>query len=376
MDIQDFFDKLKHRQIDDIHEAKEHFFLNHWVYARSRSKMAVELPANNIPYTNPNHDPLKIQFRLSNIKVTCEEYYGIYDVVVYNSQGKADLDLSLHLHYPLALSSLLDYNAKLPKLFEEWNSIEQQVYDVCEQNFKKNWERFAMELTARSPNDSRWILKQVFEKILEHKIQTWPKEFRQHDNILSEFRRQGCSFRKEENGTDYFCKLGEVKISYTKRMFSALIEYKGIDCYTDKVLNGERIRTLAEIIPALYNQTCIITDEAIKRTKLCGINKKTMESLLESKMQELSLEYALFKWDGKRSSNGEWYNEQNTVGIELKIKCKNRRCLTFHVRYEKMEQFLKIMDELPRTIETINALPFNALVSIYGNDIHWKKVEQ
>ena len=30
--------------------------------------MAVELPANNIPYTNPNHDPLKIQFRLSNIK--------------------------------------------------------------------------------------------------------------------------------------------------------------------------------------------------------------------------------------------------------------------------------------------------------------------
>ena len=159
-------------------------------------------------------------------------------------------------------------------------------------------------------------------------------------------------------------------------MFSALIEYKGIDCYTDKVLNGERIRTLAEIIPALYNQTCIITDEAIKRTKLCGINKKTMESLLESKMQELSLEYALFKWDGKRSSNGEWYNEQNTVGIELKIKCKNRRCLTFHVRYEKMEQFLKIMDELPRTIETINALPFNALVSIYGNDIHWKKVEQ
>ena len=47
----------------------------------------------------------------------------------------------------------------------------------------------------------------------------------------------------------------------------------------------------------------------------------------------------------------------------------------FHVRYEKMEQFLKIMDELPKTIETINALPFNALVSIYGNDVKWKKGE-
>lgn len=47
----------------------------------------------------------------------------------------------------------------------------------------------------------------------------------------------------------------------------------------------------------------------------------------------------------------------------------------FHVRYEKMEQFLKILDELPKTIQTINALPFNALVSIYGNDVKWKKSE-
>lgn len=47
----------------------------------------------------------------------------------------------------------------------------------------------------------------------------------------------------------------------------------------------------------------------------------------------------------------------------------------FHVRYEKMEQFLKILDELPKTIQTINALPFNALVSFYGNDVKWKKSE-
>lgn len=370
MDIQDFFDKLKHRQIDDIHEAKEIFFLSHCTFFRSRSRMAVELPANNIPYTNPNHDPSRIQFQLSNIKVTCEEYHGIYDVVVYNSQGKADLDLSLHLYYRLALSSLLDYNAKLPKLFEEWNSIEQQVYDVCKQNFKKNWERFAMESTAGSPNDSRWILKQVFEKILEHKIQTWPKEIRQRDDILSYFHRQGCPFHKDENGTNYFCEFGELKIAYTGHMFSTLIGYKGIDCYTNRELTVERVRALAEIVPALYNQTCMITDEAIKRTKLCSINKKTMENLLETKMQELSLEYALFQWYGN-----EGCRSGKAAGIELKIKCKNRRCLTFHVRYEKMEQFLKIINELPKTIETINSLPFNALVSIYGNNVKWKKPE-
>lgn len=159
-------------------------------------------------------------------------------------------------------------------------------------------------------------------------------------------------------------------------MFSALIGYKGIECYTDREMSVERVRALAEIVPTLYNQTCIITDEAIKRTKLCGINKKTMEILLESKMQELSLEYVLYQWDGKKSFDGKgWYDKEKIVGIELKVKCKNRRCLTFHVRYEKMEQFLKILDELPKTVETINSLPFNALVSIYGNDVKWKKSE-
>lgn len=45
-----------------------------------------------------------------------------------------------------------------------------------------------------------------------------------------------------------------------------------------------------------------------------------MESLLESKMQKLSLEYALYQWDGKKSYNGRgWYSEHDTVGIELKI---------------------------------------------------------
>ena len=373
MENENYFDKLKRKQIDDIEKAKNYYFESHCTFFRSRSKMATQLRLRNIPFKYTDKEQKEIQFRLSNISITSNDYY--YQIT-YDSHEGFVLVLNLHLLCWVDLSSFLTFDAKIPQLCSEWRSIEGRVREVCELNFKKNWESLVSKLAAESPNDTQWILKHVFEKILEQKIKTWPKEFRQHNNILSEFRRQGCPFRKEENGTDYFCKLGEVKISYTRRMFSALIEYKGIDCYTDKVLNGERIRALAEIVPALYNQTCIITDEAIKRTKLCGINKKTMESLLESKMQELSLEYVLYQWDGKKSFDGKgWYDDRQTVGIELKVKCKNRRCLTFHVRYEKMEQFLKILDELPKTVETINSLPFNAFVYIYGNNVKWKKSE-
>lgn len=139
------------------------------------------------------------------------------------------------------------------------------------------------------------------------------------------------------------------------------------------------LRVLESIIPFLYEQACNITDNVLKQIKLRGINKTTIENLLEAKMKELKLEYNLIPWDGKHTetyykSHNPWYNGIYT-GIELKVKCKNRRCLTFHVRYEKMEQFLKILDELPKTVETINSLPFNALVSIYGNDVKWKKSE-
>lgn len=373
MDIQNYFNQLKRRQIDDVEKAKDYYFESHCVFSRSRSKMATQLQSRNIAFTYTDKEKKGIQFRLSNISITSDD--SCYQIT-YDSQEEFVLVMKLRLFCRIDLSSFLAFDANIPQLYSEWKTIEDKVQKVCEQNFKKNWERFVLESAAKSPNDSQWILKQVFEKILEHKIQTWPKEFRQHDDILSEFRRQGYPFSKDKNGNDFFYEFGKLKISYTRRMFSALIEYKGIDCYTDKEMNVERVRALAEIVQSLYDQVCEITNEAIKRTKLRSINQKTMESLLESKMQKLSLEYALYQWDGKKSHNGRgWYSEHDTVGIELKIKCKNRRCLMFHVRYEKMEQFLKILDELPKTIETINALPFNALVSIYGNDVKWKKSE-
>ena len=373
MDIQDYFNQLKRKQIDDVEKAKDYYFENHCAFFRSRSKMETQLRSRNIPFTYTDKEQKKIQFQLSNISISSDDYR--YQIT-YDSQEEFVLNMELRLFCRIDVSSFLAFDAKIPQLYSEWKSIEEKVREVCEQNFKKNWERFVMESVANSPNDSQWILKRVFEKILEHKIQTWPKELRPHDEILSEFRRQGCPFHKEENGTGYFCVFGELKITYTNRMFSALIGYKGVNCYTDKEMTLERVRALAEIVRTLYNLTCNITDEAVKRTKLRSINQKTMENLLESKMQELSLEYALYQWDGKKSFDGKgWYDKEKTVGIELKVKCKNRRCLTFHVRYEKMEQFLKILDELPKTVETINSLPFNALVSIYGNDVKWKKSE-
>lgn len=373
MNIQDYFNQLKRKQIDDVEKAKDYYFENHCAFFRSRSKMETQLRSRNIAFTYTDKEKKEIQFRLSNISITSDDYR--YQIT-YDSHEGFVLVLNLHLFCRIDLSSFLAFDAKIPQLYSEWKTIQDKVQEICEQNFKKNWERLVSKLAAESPNDTQWILKRVFEKILEHKIQTWQKEFRPHDDILSEFRRQGCPFHKEENGTDYFYEFGELKITYTHRMFSALIGYKGIECYTDREMSVERVRALAEIIPTLYNQTCDITNEAMKRTKLRSINQKTMENLLESKMQELSLEYAMYQWDGKKSFDGKgWYDKEKTVGIELKIKCKNRRCLMFHVRYEKMEQFLKILDELPKTIQTINALPFNALVSIYGNDVKWKKSE-
>ena len=375
MEIQNYFDELKRIRIDDIHEAKERFFLIHWRYAKSRSKMEIQLRAKNIPFTYTNSEHTQIRFRLTNIGVTCNDCH--YDVTFYNSLGGNIMDLKLHLFNRIEFSSLLAYDARIPQLLKEWHDIEPQVKNICEQNFKNKWDEFVLEISNSTFPDPKRITSDAFVKMLKHKIQHWPRERRLQSAILSGFANEGCPFNKGKVPGYFFREFGEMKIGYTREAFVAYLDYKGAHCDLNCKLTVESVRALATLIPPLYEKACNVAEEGLKRIKLRSINKKTMENLLETKMQELSLEYALYQWDGKKSSDGRrgWYNERGTIGIELKVKCKNRRCLMFHVRNEKMEQFLKIMDELPKTIETINALPFNALVSIYGNDVKWKKKE-
>lgn len=375
MEIQNYFDELKRIRIDDIHEAKERFFLIHWRYAKSRSKMEIQLRAKNIPFTYTNSEHTQIRFRLTNIGVTCNDCH--YDVTFYNSLGENIMDLKLHLFNRIEFSSLLAYDARIPQLLKEWHDIEPRVKNICEQNFKNKWDEFVLEISNSTFPDPKRITSDAFVKMLKHKIQHWPRERRLQSAILSGFANEGCPFNKGKVPDYFFREFGEMKIGYTREAFVAYLDYKGAHCDLNCKLTVESVRALATLIPPLYEKACNVAEEGLKRIKLRSINKKTMENLLETKMQELSLEYALYQWDGKKSSDGRrgWYNERGTIGIELKVKCKNRRCLMFHVRYEKMEQFLKIMDELPKTIETINALPFNALVSIYGNDVKWKKKE-
>ena len=375
MEIQNYFDELKRIRIDDIHEAKERFFLIHWRYAKSRSKMEIQLRAKNIPFTYTNSEHTQIRFRLTNIGVTCNDCH--YDVTFYNSLGENIMDLKLHSFNRIEFSSLLAYDARIPQLLKEWHDIEPQVKNICEQNFKNKWDEFVLEISNSTFPDPKRITSDAFVKMLKHKIQHWPRERRLQSAILSGFANEGCPFNKGKVPGYFFREFGEMKIGYTREAFVAYLDYKGAHCDLNCKLTVESVRALATLIPPLYEKACNVAEEGLKRIKLRSINKKTMENLLETKMQELSLEYALYQWDGKKSSDGRrgWYNERGTIGIELKVKCKNRRCLMFHVRYEKMEQFLKIMDELPKTIETINALPFNALVSIYGNDVKWKKKE-
>lgn len=371
MEMQNYFDDLKRIRIDDIYEAKERFFIMQWRYTKSRSKMETQLRAKNIPFAYTNSDKTEIHFRLSHIGVVCNNY--TYDITVYNSLGENIMNLKL---YRIELSSLLAYDARIPQLLKEWHDIEPQVKNICEQNFKNKWEEFVLEISNSTAPDPKRITTDAFVKMLKHKIQHWPRERRLQSAILTNFANEGCPFNNGKVPGYFFREFGEMKIGYTREAFVAYLDYKGAHCDLNCKLTVESVRALATLVPALYEQACMVAEEGLKHIKLRSINKKAMENLLEAKMQELSLEYALYQWDGHKSSNGRgWYNERGTIGIELKVKCKNRRCLTFHVRYEKMEQFLKIINELPKTIETINALPFNALVSIYGNDVKWKKKE-
>ena len=330
--------------------------------------MANQLSAKNIPFTYTNSDKTEVHFWLSNIEVTCSDY--IYRVVIYNSLGEADVDLTFRLYTQIELSSLLAYDALIPQLWSEWSDIEPQVLHVCEQNFKNNWGIFVMEIANSSSPDAKRIRSEAFKKMLKHKIQQWPKERRLQSAILSDFTNEGFPFNSGHKTGYYFREFGEMKITYKLKAFTAFMDYKGVNATLDCKLTAESIRALETLMPPLYELACNATEEGLKQLRLRSINKKAMDNLLEAKMKELSLEYALFQWYGNESCRSG-----KAVGIELKIKCKNRRCLTFHVRYEKMEQFLKIINELPKTIETINSLPFNALVSIYGNNVKWKKGE-
>ena len=377
MEIQNYFDDLKRIRTDDIHEAKKRFFKIHWRYAKSRSKMETQLRAKNIPFTYMNSEHTQIRFRLTNIGVTCNDCH--YDVTVYNSLGENIMDLKFHLFNRIGFSSLLAYDARIPQLLKEWHDIEPQVQNICEQNFKNEWEKFVTKIANSSSLDPKRITTDAFVKMLKHKIQHWPRERRLQSAILTNFANEGYPFNKSEVPGYFFREFGEMKIGYTREAFVAYLDYKGAHCDLNCKLTVESVRALATLIPPLYEQAHNVAEEGLKRIKLLSINKKAMENLLEAKMQELKIEYNLAPWDGKHTetyykSHNPWY-KGNYAGIELKIKCKKRRCLTFHVRYEKMEQFLKIMDELPKTIETVNALPFNALVSIYGNDVKWKKKE-
>ena len=401
MDIQKYFDDLKQQQINNHEIAKQLFFKGNFIYLQSRKKMVNQLRVYNIPFTYTDEDKKGIHFRLSNTEVACintdyfigDEFgrrrlqrhtsnnYHIDDVVIYNSQGEVDFVLHLGLfNTSIELSSLLDYNDKIPKLLAEWKSIEQQVIDLCEKHFKIVLDEVLADTINSSEEEPKRITTRFFEVILKNKTQHWSAERRKPSTVLSDLAMAGLSFNEGKiNGISYyFYENGALKLyCYKAPGLIFYIDYKEVSCDFDRSLTKESIHSLSAIVPAIYEQACEYSNKVLKQNKLRNINKSTMENLLEAKMKELKLEYNLIPWDGKHTetyykSHNPWYNGIYT-GIELKIKCKNRRCLTFHVRYEKMEQFLKILDELPKTIETINSLPFNALVSIYGNNVTWKK---
>ena len=244
------------------------------------------------------------------------------------------MNLKLYLYTRIELSSLLAYDARIPQLLKEWHDIEPQVQNICEQNFKNKWEEFVLEISNSTFPDPKRITSDAFVKMLKHKIQHWPKERRLQSAILSDFANEGFPFNSGHKTGYYFREFGEMKITYKLKAFTAFMDYKGVNATLDCKLTAESIRALETLMPPLYELACNATEEGLKQLRLRSINKKAMDNLLEAKMKELSLEYTLFQWYGNESCRSG-----KAVGIELKIKCKNRRCLTFHVRYEKMEQF-------------------------------------
>ena len=379
MDINNYLKRLKNSSVCNIFLAKERFFLEYFkvltsVTVATRIPLSQQLNDQNICFTYINNQKSDVCFWLSHMQ--CETFGNQKGckLELTDDNGKSFFHtITFTLNRLTHLSTFISINKAAPKLLDDWLNIASEVERICEENLINSIQQ---DIQRYSDTDAQAALQFIIEKLLDEQyISSWPNEYRGNNAILSYFSKNGCSFQKDPTRNLYFRDFGPIRVCYTDHILYAVVEYKGQFFDTKKMLTIERCQALAEMVPQVYQTVFKIMESTRKQEKLRSINQKTMENLLESKMQELSLEYVLYLWNGKKSSNEIFYDKGKTIGIELKVKCKNRRCLTFHVRYEKMEQFLKILDELPKTIETINSLPFNALVSIYGNDVKWKKSE-
>ena len=90
-----------------------------------------------------------------------------------------------------------------------------------------------------------------------------------------------------------------------------------------------------------------------KSLKINNISRNVMLGLLNEKMQFLSLNYSIeyIKCDGyiQRTCSPE-----ESDGFNLRIYCKQNRCLELEILYRKMPLFLKTMVELPNIVELFN----------------------
>lgn len=378
MDIKEYLNKLKNSSVSNIDMAKERFFSEFFkeltcVSIATRNPLVQQLTDQNICFTYTNNQNSDICFRLSNMKCMTFGNQKGCKLELNDDNGNIFFHITTFTLNKLThLSAFISINEAVPKLLEDWQNIASEVQNICEENLKN-----CIQLQIHSDTNPQEVLQFAVEKLLnEYYMSSWPNEYRGNNTILSYFSKNECPFQKDPSQNLYFHDFGPIRVIYTDHRLYAVLEYKGQIFGISKMLTIERCQVLAKMVPQVYQTVFKIIEDTQKQEKLRSINKNTMKSLIESKMQKLSLEYVQYQWDGRNSSNGKgWFNEKSSIGIELKVKCKNRRCLTFHVRYEKMEQFLKILDELPKTIETVNSLPFNALVSIYGNDVKWKKPE-
>lgn len=88
-----------------------------------------------------------------------------------------------------------------------------------------------MELSTSSSQDAKHIKSKAFETILKHKIQHWQKERRLQQSILTDFANEGLPFNKDPNTGYFFCKFGEMKITYTRQPLIAFMDYKDVDTF-------------------------------------------------------------------------------------------------------------------------------------------------
>lgn len=291
---------------------------------------------------------------------------------IYNQHGELFIQVEQYkLSSLIGLEELIRMDEQIPELIKVWKRIEPEVRKICKKRFIYYKER-TISQTIASNQKAQQFFQILFNMNLQHYLDEWSDEIRLLDEVLSDFAKEGYPFPKSNNPCRNF-ELVQISYFAGHRVARAEIQYKNmkpIDC--NKWLNAKRCCKLAAVVPKIYEKTRTIAYEILRKSRLRNINKKAIESLLENRMKELSLEYTTNLWQN--------YNGDN--GIVLNIKCKKRRCLTFPIHYEYMDQFRKMMVELPQLVEEINKLqsikqvcqlPFNATVSLYDKDIEWKK---